>query len=191
MKIVKPVPSCPEEKAYLAYIDEHRKNVFSAFMKFGKTICLGLSLVQGEYDILKRYVNRHDASKYDKEEFDGYRQWFYPKEGEEKNKEVFQAAWHHHYRNNPHHWEYYVDHEKASPMPKLSIAEMILDWIAMSMKFKNSPADWYNQNKDNILLHKDTKDKTESVLKMLSGQNIYPFRVSRNYKTGRRPRNKK
>lgn len=180
MKPIKPTPTCPEEEAYLKYIDEHRNYVYTAFLRFGKTICLALSLVHGEYDILRRHVSRHDISKYGTDEFNGYRQYFYAKEGEEKNKALFDKAWQHHYTNNPHHWEYYLEMPgHADEMPKLNVAEMLLDWIAMSMKFKNSPITWYNQNKDRMILHKKTRDNVEQVLSVLSTETQYPFRIRR------------
>ncbi len=177
MKIVKPEPTCPEDEAYLAYVDEHRKNVYIAFVKFGKTICLALSLVYGEYDTLKRSVNKHDASKYSTEEFLGYRQWFYPQKDAEKDKDTFQKAWTHHYTTNPHHWEYFVKNDIPREMPKIYIAEMLLDWIAMSMKFKNNPVNWYKTNKDQINLHKDTRALVENTLAILSTQSSYPFKI--------------
>ena len=166
-KPIKPTPTCPEEEAYLAYIDEHRKNVYTAFMRFG------------------------DNSKYSGEEFEGYRQWFYPKEGEEKNKDVFDKAWKHHYEHNSHHWEYHLTNGKPKPMSKLNIAEMILDWIAMSIKFKNSPLEWYKENKDRINLEKRSRDQVESILVTLAATKLYPFYVKRNHKYGRRPKQKK
>ena len=188
MKIVKPTPTCPEDETYIKYIDEHRNNVYTAFLRFGKTICLSLSMVSGEYDILRRYVYSHDVSKFGKEEFQGYRQWFFPKEGEEKDKEAFIKAWHHHYTANSHHWEYFMDNGKVKPMRNLNVAEMLLDWIAMSMKFKNSPVTWYEENKDRIVLDKETRKKVENTLTILSRQPLYPFAIRRN---NRRHQNKK
>ena len=177
MKLIKPSPACPEDEAYLAYIDEHRNNVRQAFFKFGKPICLCLSLVNGEYDILQRHVNRHDVSKYNEEEFQGYRQWFFPKEGETKDKDMFQKAWKHHYETNQHHWEYFLNNGKPKEMPPLCIAEMLLDWIAMSMKFRNSPLKWYRENQDRITVHKDTRQKLEHILSVLAAYPVYPFRI--------------
>lgn len=182
MKIIKPTPTCPEDEAYIAYIDEHRKNVYTAFMRFGKMICLSLSLVQGEYDILRRRIYYHDASKYTDKEFAGYRQWFYPKEGEEKNKELFTEAWHHHYSTNSHHWEFYVENKEPRAMKKMDVAEMVLDWTAMSMKFKNNPIAWYNQNKSNIYIHRITRDQVEKTLSLLSISHLYPFQIRQKQK---------
>ncbi len=187
MKIVKPEPACQEDKAYIAYIDEHRKNVNTAFISFGKIICLALSMVHGEYDVLRRYVKNHDASKYSEEEFSGYRQWFYPEKDKEKDSILFKKAWEHHYKNNPHHWEYFLENGTAKEMSKLNIAEMLLDWIAMSMKFKNNPADWYKENKDRIVLHKETRSQVELTLAILASQSVYPFKLKKN-KSGRRAR---
>jgi hypothetical protein len=72
-------------------------------------------------------------------------------------------------------------------MSKLNIAEMLLDWIAMSMKFKNNPADWYKENKDRIVLHKETRSQVELTLAILASQSVYPFKLKKN-KSGRRAR---
>ena len=175
MKIVKPTPTCPEDEAYIAYIDEHRKNVYTAFIRFGHMICLAMSLVHGEYDMLRRYVYSHDASKYTEEEFFGYRQWFFPEKDKEANRDLFNKAWVHHYTVNPHHWEFHVKNGIPKEMSKLNTAEMLLDWIAMSIKFKNSPVTWYNEHKNNINIHKNTRNTVEAVLAILSAQKLYPF----------------
>ena len=62
-------------------------------------------------------------------------------------------------------------------MKKMDIAEMILDWTAMSMKFKNNPITWYNQNKSNICIHRITRDQVEKTLSLLSISHLYPFQI--------------
>lgn len=182
MKIEKPTPTCPEDEAYIAYIDKHRNNVYTAFLRFGKALCLSLSLVNGEYDTLRFQIFKHDISKFGAEEFYGYRQNFFPKKEEEPDHKKFQKAWKHHYMNNPHHWNYYVEDGTAKAMNKLDIAEMLLDWIAMSMEFKNSPITWYNQNKQNINLEKNTRNLVEASLAILSTSRLYPFYIKSKHK---------
>lgn len=185
MDIQKPTPACPEDEAYLAYIDAHRKNVFTAFCRFGQQICLCLSLVGPAYKQLRACVSRHDLSKYENREFGQYRQFFFPADGEEKDKALFDRGWQHHYQNNRHHWEFWLENGKPKPMDKLAIAEMILDWVAMSIHFKTNPLIWYNQNKHKIVFEKRTRETVETVLQVLARTKQYPFSIRR-YHT-RRP----
>ena len=37
-----------------------------------------------------------------------------------------------------------------------SIIEMLCDWTAMSVKFKNMPSIWFNDNKEKMVLHPGT-----------------------------------
>ena len=63
------------------------------------------------------------------------------KETVDKN---FELAWKHHYENNPHHPEFWID--KGGVMTTRFFYEMILDWIAVSMYYKSSVNDWYFKN---------------------------------------------
>lgn len=179
MEINKPEPTCPEDEAYIQYIDAHRKNLLTAFYRFGQQICLCLSLIGPSYKQLRTHINNHDLSKYEAEEFNAYRQFFFPAKGTEKDKTLFLRGWKHHYANNKHHWEYWLHNGIPEPMDKLSIAEMILDWIAMSIHFKTNPNDWYRQNRNKIVLDKRTRESVEKILKFLTKSNGYPFSIRR------------
>ena len=177
MEIVKPTPICPEDEAYIQYIDAHRKNLLTAFYRFAPQICLCLSLLGPSYKELRKRIGDHDASKYTVEEFEPYRQFFFPVEGQEKNKDRFLRGWRHHYTNNKHHWEYWLQNGSPAEMDKFSIAEMILDWIAMSIQFKNNPNVWYRQNKKRIVLHKRTQESVEKIMETLAKSKEYPFSI--------------
>ena len=188
--IDKPTPTCPEDKAYIKYIDEHRNYIYGAFRRHGQQICLCLSLIGGPfYHALRNRIFKHDISKYSAEEFDAYRNTFFPKENEEKDSDRFQKAWKHHYTVNDHHWEHWVNNGKVSEMDKVAIAEMILDWEAMSVRFKNSPIDWYQSRKDSIILGKRTRELVETVLTTMRMAQEYPYTIRKNNK--RAPRQKK
>jgi len=130
---------------YGKYIVEHCNNVKRAFEEYGDELCAVLNVNKSD---LSYNVNCHDTSKYSAEEFTGYKQYFYPEDGAEKNKKKFDEAWLHHENTNPHHPEYWImrdDNEiKTLDMPPLYIAEMLLDWQAMSYKFDSSIVDYYN-----------------------------------------------
>lgn len=177
MEINKPEPACPEDEAYIQYIDDHRKNVLVAFYRFAPWICLSLSMLNPFYKQLRSCVANHDLSKYEKEEFGYYRQFFFPEKEQIKDKLKFLRGWQHHYRNNKHHWEYWVDNNTAKEMDKTSVAEMILDWIAMSLHFKTNPMVWYKQNKNRMVLGKQTRKSVETIMENLSKTNLYPFSI--------------
>lgn len=158
-----------KNKEYLAYINEHRANVHKAFDIYGKSIADELDMSFKEYFALVGIVSHHDDSKYLAEEFDGYRQWFYPLANETKNRKIFDKAWKHHYTLNRHHWEYYynADTNTATEIPKIYLAELILDWTAMSFKFGDTPYLYYKKNYRKIHLNYKTKLILVRTLKKL------------------------
>ena len=148
-----------KENEYRAYIKEHVANIHAAFLKYGKELC---SLIFETPGALYTRVIKHDDSKYCNIEFDAYRQYFYPCSDEEPNEEEFNNAWKHHYRNNDHHPEYWIDDDGTiKDMPPICVAEMLLDWEAMSMKFNGSTYEYY-------LKEKDVKPFSENTKKLLA-----------------------
>ena len=49
-------------------------------------------------------------------------------------------------------------------MSKIALAEMICDWIAMSMVFGNTALSYYEENKEKINLAPETRLRLEAVL---------------------------
>ena len=133
-----------KEKEYAEYIKEHIQNVQLVYRKM---LYRGHFNGDSEWEgMLANNIGNHDQSKYETE-FDGYRQWFYPCKDEIRNKDKFDFAWNYHQKTNPHHWQYWVmyktDGSVALDMPYQFIVEMLCDWTAMSIKFKNMPSEWY------------------------------------------------
>lgn len=60
----------------------------------------------------------------------------------------FNKAWEHHYKNNKHHWNYWIGQD----MPEKYIKQMICDWKAMSRKFGDTAQEFYMKNHDKIEL---------------------------------------
>ena len=110
----------------------------------------------------------HDDSKFDEEEFEPYRKYFYPINEEEKEnaKEDFQKAWEHHKQVNDHHWEHRIefDDNKFSIDTELACLENIMDWLAMGYYFHNRPSDYYDAHKEEINLPKKQKDFIEKCI---------------------------
>lgn len=157
---------------YREYIDTHVANVYRAWeenIQYFKP----LTSEMGEAAIRVAYRNilDHDKSKYSVEEFEPYRKNFYPiSEGEKKlNKGDFDMAWKHHYTNNLHHWQSWVDEATgfAKPMDDIYIIEMLCDWIAMGHYNGNPPKQYYQENKDTINIHPGTRKKLEEILNKL------------------------
>jgi len=151
-----------KEQEYKNYIEEHINNTKKAWQQVQNKL-------KGEYEIsdeLKKKINtlieNHDKSKYSKEEFEGYRQFFFPETGKEKNKEEFNKSWKHHYTINKHHWQHWV----GKKMPLEYIIEQLCDWKAMSMKFGDTPQSYYNKEKARIDFTPETRKEVEKWLKI-------------------------
>lgn len=146
-----------KEKEYEQYIQEHISFVKLATISYGIKLCELLNISWFE---ISNLINEHDRSKYSKEEFDGYRQWFYPCSDEEKNRELFDRAWEHHWQNNKHHPEYWGGED----MPPVYIAEMLLDWEAMSIKFNDNTYEYYQKEKDKKGFSANTKKILDEII---------------------------
>jgi len=162
---------------YLKYVLEHKKNVFKTCWK------------------RKLYLHAitHDLSKFSPKEFIPYAEWFYGYHGVKLEKEFtyeqlnnqslykmscisrnyleckrnFNKAWEHHYKNNPHHWDYWLD-AKGIPqrMDSKYLNQMIADWEAMSLKFGGFAQEYYLRNYNNIKLEYNTRLLLEMMLKI-------------------------
>lgn len=156
---------------YERYINEHVANVQKACEKFGPQICEYLNI---DYNLLLKKVKDHDCSKWSKEEFEPYRQYFNPVKGETKDQDSFDRAWNHHQKENDHHWQYWVlinDEDepkyKAIKMCPYALGELVCDWVAMGMKFGTKSKDYYEKNKDRIIMHEDTRKALEDILEFV------------------------
>lgn len=148
-----------EELNYKNYIDEHIENVKLAHLRYGDDLCVLLDLAPLRLAI---NVSNHDKSKYEPEEFDAYRQWFYPTGN--RNKELFDKAWEHHYTVNSHHPEYWVKDGTPMDMDKYAIAEMLLDWAAMAIKFGGTAYTYYEKERDKKPFSENTKKTIDNII---------------------------
>ena len=127
----------------------------------------------------------HDLSKYAPCEFwrgakyyQGYRS---PNDAERKQNGV-SLAWLHHKGRNRHHFEYWIDYcigEDGKPymggckMPLRYVAEMFCDRIAACRTYLKdkytdaAPYDYYIRSKSHILIHPETSDAIEAMLRVL------------------------
>ncbi len=94
----------------------------------------------------------------------------------EKEKNDLDMSWLNHYNNNPHHWQWWVaaaDNGRliVLPMTDTYRREMLADWRAVSRipgRMKIIP--WYLKNKDNIILHPETRNWIEAKLNISKGK---------------------
>ena len=124
----------------------------------------------------------HDASKYSKEEYEAYDEYFYPSDGSKvggdpKRKEAFDKAWLHHQNCNPHHWQYHVlinDEEKmkALEMSLNDVYEMVADWGAFAYLKKDGQhlRDWYKINRDKQIIHEKTREIVDALVVVLAAK---------------------
>jgi len=101
----------------------------------------------------------HDMSKFSPLEFIAYSSNFFGKKTGH-TQEAFQYAWLHHQHHNKHHWNYWVvdqAKQEALEMPHKYVLEMICDWTAMSLKFGDTPKEFFESNRHKMILHQNTE----------------------------------
>lgn len=170
MNILKIIKRKKKEREYIHYIDEHKENVIKAAKELYNCPKLIDLFMDDELSFLFwERIHNHDNSKYSKEEFDAYRKYYYPIDDEEKNnsKDEYEKAWIHHYENNDHHWQNRKDKQNFNVNNNddiLPVLENIVDWLAMGYKFNDRPYQFYERNKNEIILNQDERNFLEKII---------------------------
>ena len=163
---------------YDLYLNEHKMNVMRAFDWLAKNVLIDGEVYYTE-DCLRKtaaHIVEHDASKFFTEEYIPYDNHFYLYPNDKLFEDEFNQAWLYHIHENPHHWQHWVlvndDPELgtiALEMPIDYIIEMICDWWSFSWKTGNlyEIFNWYEKNKDHMVLHVDTRESVECILKQM------------------------
>lgn len=171
-----------KQKEYLDYINKHILNVQRIYVKFFLPLLEkdNLSTFLSDQEI-KEAINRasvsvadHDLSKYGDEEFDGYREKYYPTateradpDYEQKSKERFQKAWDHHSKTNWHHQNYWIDDTTGTikDMNLEAIIEMLCDWMSFDFDVDKT-IEWYNTKAymEKKMMSENTKRIVEEFL---------------------------
>ena len=141
-------------REYLDYLDRHIDNVERAWKEVQEK-CSSMHMIWEDFywHSLDLAVKQHDLSKFSKEEFTQYRAFFYPVDDEITVKEDFDMAWAHHKICNDHHWENWTQIKECHPNEQaLCCTHMVVDWLAMSYEFGDTPRSYYENNKDSIHL---------------------------------------
>lgn len=161
---------------YDDYLAEHIGNVNKGL----HWMLDNLELNNDEKNALENAITtfNHDASKYDREEYLPYDEYFYGGNRSYQVVQDFNYAWLRHIHHNPHHWQYWVlleddpqtgDRFKALAMPLYYIFEMIADWWSFSWKNENLGEifTWYDSHRDKMILHRDTRRIVEDILRRI------------------------
>lgn len=146
---------------YTEYIENHISNVIRVFTLFGEDIYDFVikhrkytSKYNIDFDKIREMIAGHDSSKFSEIEFEAYRAKFYPCDDDDKGdiEKKFEEAWEHHYTHNKHHPEFWTikigGEDHVIQMSNEAFIEMICDWVAMSMNFKESTYEWWQKNRD-------------------------------------------
>ena len=156
---------------YNQYLKKHRNGVQAAAIFMADH---GMVPEELRYEIRSR-VTLHDQSKERSDEYLAYDAYFYDVGTEDKTldevKLGFDYAWLIHMHRNDHHWQHWVLHRDEGEtlplkMPEAAVYEMICDWWSFSLNEKAPEKifSWYDENKDKMVLHADTRDLVDDIL---------------------------
>lgn len=162
-----------QNEKYNEYLDEHIENVKKGYywMMDHFSEWLDERIEDPDYFVFGEFIF-HDSSKYSKEEYEPYANYFYGNKSF-KTVQEFNYAWLHHIHNNKHHWQYWVlnnddpnEGEKILDMPFDYILEMVCDWWSFSWKTGDlfEIFNWYDQHKDYIKLSDKTRNTVNDIL---------------------------
>lgn len=126
----------------------HKISVYQAGIELSRNPKIDSYLTSQQKEDFLRNLWLHDLSKFSANEAFGYAM-YNRKTGH--GKEGFEAAWHHHKMNNPHHPEYWLNPNRSGeleplPMPNIYILEMIADWIGAGKTHGSTLEKWLPNN---------------------------------------------
>jgi len=143
---------------YFKYIIRHKWFVMIASQKIGASLWLALI---------------HDASKFLPSEWMPYANTFYKSDGSKQYDETpaFNVAWLKHQHRNPHHWQHWIlrmdsGNTVAQEIPMRYVLEMVADWMGAGRAItgKWESAEWYEKNRDKIVLHEKTRKLIDGII---------------------------
>lgn len=146
--------------AYIKYLLRHKWYVFIAARK------IGLGVFQSAI---------HDWQKFLPWEWMGYVKTFYTTDGKKRayneRDTTLQYAWNHHQKHAKHHWQYWLlmwdeGHHEPLKIPEKYVKEMVADWCGAgkAIKGKWEVDEWYDKNKNRMILHEDSRELAEKLL---------------------------
>lgn len=158
---------------YDNYLAEHKLNVKRAYDWLVTNLPGLFEGLGSDVDIEQQINFAHDESKMSKEEYDAYDRYWYGGNKSYKVVNEYEKAWMHHVHNSPHHWQHwiYFKHDDTNvmtifEMPMNYILEMLCDWWSFGWASGdvNELFTWYEDQKDTIKFHDDTRKIIEGIL---------------------------
>lgn len=142
-------------REYLDYLERHYNNVQDAW-KLLQEKCSDMEFICSSriFNSIDKLVKNHDDSKLSKDEFVQYRKYFFPVSKSEKKKSGFRTAWEKHLDLNEHHWQNWTkkDSKFFETRGSIYLINNIVDWIAMGFEKDDTAKEYYENNKDKIIL---------------------------------------
>lgn len=162
---------------YNQYLDDHISYVNHAITWLADHLKIVKEITERDISEALENCSEHDASKLLPNEYRAYDDYFYGGNRSNQVMAAFEYAWLQHQNKNPHHWQYWVlinddpgkGQIKPLMMPVPYVLEMIADWWAFSWKDNDlgEILDWYDKQKNHILLHPKTKKLVEKILELI------------------------
>jgi len=176
-------------RQYLNYVEEHLDNVHTSWERLKEIDDLakedGLAPILPNdflYWKVDECIRNHDVSKLSAEELVQYAEWFYGAHGknydiwddggagEKAHEEAingFCAARQHHRMNNKHHELCWTADDEALKEWEVHCVCMVIDWMAMGLKFGDTAEEYYNKNCGNIFLPGHGHDMCRKIFERL------------------------
>ena len=162
------------DEMYMEYLDKHVAGVREVYETILKPILIEECVEDGMLTLIDLLITKHDASKKSNQEWFAYRNYFYDKENHSRSSEEFNMAWNYHQKRNPHHCQYWVlindvdePQLQAMEMPFEYVIELLCDWHSAGQHYGNTAYDWYDKQKDKMILHPNTRALIEKYLEYL------------------------
>lgn len=150
---------------YLKYVFIHKWYVFWECLRLGVPFQIAVfhdwdKLLPGMIRSYARFFYESDGSSKQKRGKFGY---FKPSDTGDVG---FEHAILSHLHRNKHHWQYWAMPEHTYEIPEVYVREMIADWCGAhkSQGYRNSIYLWYNENKEKIVFHENTRILVEKLL---------------------------
>lgn len=152
----------PRDYAYFKYLLNHKLNVIYNGIQLLNF--LNIDTIDSKIFFL------HDMSKFSRDEWNAYSNYFYDPNGYKNENKVdtpeSDYAFKSHSENNPHHAKFHVKNGVIRPMPFRAILDMFADWKTMSNFYKTNLFDWYRDNyqDEDLTFHPLTKLIVEKLI---------------------------
>lgn len=169
-------------REYLDYVEDHLRNVARAWDIVQRALGNDWPMWDDHlFWTIDGLIREHDISKLSHAEFIPYQQKFFPVKGRAAGCDClpfddgipvatdFGPAWVHHKENNPHHWETWTTSPKRFPNEHVChLICMVVDWVAMGLKFGDTAESYYQKNTEKIDLPKWAEEMLADVFRAIS-----------------------